>query len=157
MEFQQQEQVKSDQIRKQLLIPQEKVIVIVKFKPPTFVLPPSKDIVPSKNNYSISSISNLGSTSFLSKKNLFSLSKTTPTYLEKRDFFTLPFLFLLSLSKPAQPSPPLRTTPPMPMTTALPLPDCKPVVEDLCSTIEDYCFHRQRWRCCGDRCPLFYC
>ena len=52
---------------------------------------PPKDIVPPKNNHLTSSSSNLGSHSFLVKEKLFSLSKTTPSYLEKRNFFTLPF------------------------------------------------------------------
>ena len=92
VEFQQQERAKSDQIKKQLLIFQEKVPSIIKFKPQTFVFSPPKDIVFAKNNHLTSSSSNLGFPSFLPKTNLFDLSKTNPTCLEKEDFFTLPFL-----------------------------------------------------------------
>ena len=90
VELRGQERAKSNQIKKQLLISQEKVHIIIKFKPPTFVLPPPKDIVPPKNNHSTSSLSNLGFPYFLPKNNLFSLSKTTPTCLEKGNSFTLP-------------------------------------------------------------------
>ena len=92
VEFQRQERTKSNQIKKQLLNPQEKVYIIIKFKPPTFVLPTPKDIVLPKKNHPTSP-SNLGFPSFLPKKNLFPLSKTNPTCLKKRNFFTLPFLY----------------------------------------------------------------
>ena len=92
--------VKSNRIRKQLLIPQEKVPTIINFKPPTFIISPPKDIVSPKNNHSTSYPSNPGSSYFLSKKNLFSLSKITPFGLEKGkitsldlqkgNFFTFP-------------------------------------------------------------------
>ena len=78
------------------MIPQEKFLAIIKFKPPTFVLPHSKDVVPSKNNHPTSSPSNLGTSSFLPKNNIFSLSKTAPSYLEKGNSFTLPFSSLYS-------------------------------------------------------------
>ena len=84
-------------MRRQLLIPQGKVPAILKFKPPTFTFLPLQNIVPPKNNRPPS---NSRSSSFLLKKNLFSLFKTTPFglekgkitffYLEKRNFFTLP-------------------------------------------------------------------
>ena len=83
VEFQRQERAKSDQMKRQVLIPQEKVPVIIKFKPSTFVLPPPNDFVPPKNNHSTSSRSNPESSSFLPIKNLFSLSKITPFGLEK--------------------------------------------------------------------------
>ena len=67
-----------------------KTSVSIKFKPQTFVLPPPKDIVPQNNNHSTSSPSNFGFLFFLPKKNLFSLSKTIPTCLEKGNSFTLP-------------------------------------------------------------------
>ena len=93
VEFLRQERAKLYQIKKQQLISQEKVTVIIKFKLPTFVLPLPKDIVPPKNNYSTSSPSNLGFYYFLPKKNLFYLSKTNPTCLEKKGgLFTLHFL-----------------------------------------------------------------
>ena len=76
----------------QLLIPQEKDSTIIKFKPLTFVLPTPKDFVLPKKNHMTSPSSNLGFPYFLSKKNLFSLSKTNPTCLEKGDSFILPFL-----------------------------------------------------------------
>ena len=47
VEFQLQKRTKFDQIKKQLLISQEKVYAIIKFKPPFFVLPQLKDS-PSK-------------------------------------------------------------------------------------------------------------
>ena len=97
VEFQWQERAKSDLMRRELLISQEKNHAIIKFKPPTFVLPPLKDIVPPlkdivppKNNHMTYSPRNSGSSSFLPRKNLFSLSKTTPFCLEKGNLFTLP-------------------------------------------------------------------
>ena len=76
-------------MRRQLLISLEKVVVILKFKPPTFVLPPPQNTAQQKSNHSSSSLSNPGSPSFFPKKNMFSLSKTTPFVLEKQNFFTL--------------------------------------------------------------------
>ena len=83
VEFQRQERAKSDQMRRQLLIPQEKVPSIIKFKPPTFIFPPPKDIVLLKNNHPTSSPSNPGSSSFFLKKNLFSLPKITLLFWRK--------------------------------------------------------------------------
>ena len=83
VEFQRLEQAKADQMRRQLLIPQEKIPSILKFKSPTFIFPPLKDIVPPKNNHLPYSLSILGSFSFVPQKNLFSFSKTTPFGLER--------------------------------------------------------------------------
>ena len=83
VEFQRHERAKSGQMRRQLLNPQEKFSAIIKFKPSTFVLPPSKDTVPPKNNHPTSSQSNPGSSSFFPRKNLFALSEITPFCLEK--------------------------------------------------------------------------
>ena len=89
----QQERAKSDRIKNQLLVPQEKVPAIIKFKPQTFVLSTLKDIVLPKKKHPTSRPSNLGFYSFLPKKNLFFLSKTTPTNFDKENSFILPFLF----------------------------------------------------------------
>ena len=70
-------------MRRQLLIPQEKVPFIINFKPPTFVFPPPKDIVLLKNNHPTSSPSNSGSSSLFLKKNLFSLPKLTLLFWRK--------------------------------------------------------------------------
>ena len=92
---------KNEQSRiEQLLISQEKVPAIIKFKPSTFVLyapkdfvlPTPKDFVLPKKNHPTSLPSNLGFCYFLLKKKLFSLSKTNLTCSEKGDFFILPFL-----------------------------------------------------------------
>ena len=87
-------------MRRQLLIPHEKVPVIIKFKPSTFIFPLPQNTVPPKNNHPPS---NSGLSSFLPRKNLFSLSKTTSfgfekgkrTHfdLKKGNIFTLPPLF----------------------------------------------------------------
>ena len=77
----------------QLLILQEKVPVIIKFKLQNFVLPTPKEFVLRKKNHSTFPPSNLGFPSFLPKKNSSSHSKTNSTFfLEKGDFFILPFL-----------------------------------------------------------------
>ena len=91
MEFQQQKQAKSDRIKNQLLIPQGKVLITIKFKSQTFVLPTPKDFVLPKKSQLNSPPSNLEFPYFLPKKNLFYHSKTNPTCLEKENSFTLPF------------------------------------------------------------------
>ena len=93
----------SRMLMKQLLIPQEKILATIKFKPPTFVIPPPKDIVLLKNNYSISPLSNLGFPSFLPKKNLF-FSKTTPMCLEKGNSLLYLLLPPFPPSSPSSPS-----------------------------------------------------
>ena len=96
MEFQWQVQVELNQMRKQLLIPQEKVPDIIMFNPPTFVLPPPKDTVPLNNKHPTSYLSNSGSSSFFLIRNLFSLSKINPFILEKGKKKPSPFIFLRS-------------------------------------------------------------
>ena len=96
--------VRTSQVRsnKEIIInSQEKVPDIVKFKSPTFVLSLSKDIVLPKNNHSISPPSNLDFPSFLPKKNLFSLSKTTPLILRMETLLLYLFLLFLPPSKPS--------------------------------------------------------
>ena len=106
VEFQRQERAKSNRIKKQLLIPHEKVPAIIKFKPLTFVLSPPKDIVLSKNNHSTSPPSNLEFPFFFPQMNLFSLSKTTPLVWGKETILLYIFHLLLppSKSSPSLPS-----------------------------------------------------
>ena len=108
MEFQQQERAKSDRMRRQLLISQEKVPATIKFKPPTLVFPPPKNIAPQESNYSSFSSRNQGPSylSFFFRMNPFSLSKQPlliwrkekePLLIWKKENFH-PFFFIIFLS-----------------------------------------------------------
>ena len=92
----------------QLLILQEKVPIIIKFKPQTFVLPTPKEFVLRKKNHPTSPPSNLGFPSFFPKKNSSSLSKTKPTsfffFWRKETFSFYLFYLLLLPSSPPSPS-----------------------------------------------------
>ena len=122
VEFQRQERAKSDQITKQLLIPQEKVPTIIKFKSPTFVFPTPKGIVLPKKNHLTSLQSNLEFPSFLPKKNYFLFLKQRLLIWIKETLLFYLFYLLLPPSPPSLLSSLALLPPPLQLSaTLLPL------------------------------------